>query len=113
MAIEKKIVKPKSAVKKTRTAKKTSSKPRAATAKVKTVRAERISEEYAEYLERYAKGTFSEVFGEGRPRLKPSEFDELDDELLDLLAQQLDHGLSDEQSIRLKELEFLLLDSDP
>ena len=65
-----------------------------------------VSEEYAEYLERY------ELYGEGRSRLKPSEFDELDDELLDLLAIELERGLTDEQTIRLKELEYLLLDSE-
>ncbi len=44
--------------------------------------------------------------------MKSSEFDELDDELLDLLAIELERGLTDEQTIRLKELEYLLLDSE-
>lgn len=67
----------------------------------------KYSEEYAEYLERYA------LMGQGRPRLSPSEFDRYDDELLDLLAQEMEHGLDDEQIIRVKELEYLLLDSEP
>lgn len=64
------------------------------------------SEDYTEYLERY------ELYGAGRPHLSPSEFDRLDDELLDLLAQEMEHGLDDEQVIRVKELEYLLLDSE-
>jgi hypothetical protein len=62
------------------------------------------SEEYAEYLERY------EMYGEDRPRLSPTEFNRLDDELLDLLAEAEEGALSDEQAVRLRELEFLLLD---
>jgi hypothetical protein len=64
------------------------------------------SEEYTEYLERY------ELYGTGRPRLSPAEFDRLDDELLDLLAQEMERGLDDDQVIRVKELEYLLLDSE-
>ena len=65
------------------------------------------TEEYADYLERY------ELYGEGRPRLSPSEFDRLDEEILDLLALETEQGvLSDEQIVRLQELEFLLLDSE-
>ncbi len=64
------------------------------------------SEEYNEYLERY------ELYGEGRPRLNPTEFDRLDDELLDLIAQEMEHKLDDDQIIRVKELEYLLLDSE-
>ena len=65
------------------------------------------TEEYADYLERY------ELYGEGRPRLSPAEFDRLDEEMLDLLAQETEQGvLSDDQVVRLQELEFLLLDSD-
>ncbi len=63
--------------------------------------------EYAEYLERY------ELYGEGRPRLSPSEFERYDDELLDLLALETEQGvLNDDQIIRLQELEYLLLDSE-
>ncbi len=61
--------------------------------------------EYQEYLERYAE------FGEGRPRLSPNEFDKLDDELLDLL-ENAGGQLSDEQNIRLQELEYLLIDTE-
>ncbi len=65
------------------------------------------SEEYAEYLERY------ELYGEGRPRLSPGEFDRLDEEMLDLLALEAEQGpLNDEQIVRLQELEYLLLDSE-
>lgn len=65
------------------------------------------SDEYAEYLERY------ELYGEGRPRLSPSEYDHLDDEMLELLELDGDKGvLNDEQIVRLQELEFLLLDSE-
>lgn len=64
-----------------------------------------LTEEYSEYLERY------ELYGEGRPRLSPAEFNRLDDELLDLLAQEGEGSLlSDDQMIRVRELEFLLLD---
>jgi hypothetical protein len=65
------------------------------------------TEEYTDYLERY------ELYGEGRPRLSPAEFDRLDEEMLDLLAQESEQGvLTDDQIVRLQELEFLLLDSD-
>ena len=104
MAKEKKPIRKKIAPK--TTAKKQAPAKKKNLAKPKAASQEPISEEYATYLERY------ELYGEGRPRLKSSEFDELDDELLDLLAQELDHGLSDDQTIRLKELEFLLLDSE-
>lgn len=63
-----------------------------------------VSEDYEEYLERY------ELYGEDRPRLSPAEFNRLDDELLDLLAEAEEGALNDEQTIRLRELEFLLLD---
>ncbi len=63
------------------------------------------SPEYEDYLERY------ELMGEGRPRLAPKEFDKLDDELLDLL--ELSNGdLTDDQVVRIQELEFLLIDSE-
>lgn len=70
------------------------------------VQKKNYSEEYTEYLERY------ELYGAGRPRLSPAEFDRLDDELLDLLAQEMERGLDDDQVIRVKELEYLLLDSE-
>jgi hypothetical protein len=65
----------------------------------------RITPEYREYLERYAE------FGEGRPRLSPDEFDRLDDELLELLDLS-GRQLSDEQIVRIQELEFLLIDTE-
>ncbi|MCL5950799.1 MAG: hypothetical protein M1132_03600 [Chloroflexi bacterium] len=65
------------------------------------------NEEYAEYLERY------ELYGEGRARLSPGDFDRLDEEMLDLLALEAEQGpLSDEQIVRLQELEYLLLDTE-
>ena len=65
------------------------------------------SDEYAEYLERY------ELYGEGRPRLSPSEFDHLDEEMLELLELEGEKGvLDDEQIVRLQELEYLLLDTE-
>lgn len=67
---------------------------------------ETYTTEYLDYLERYAIG------GAGRPRLTPGEFDQLDEEMLDLLAVEAERGLNDEQTIRLQELEFLLLDSE-
>ena len=77
-----------------------------ATRSKKETKAEpQITPEYGEYLERYSE------FGEGRPRLSPDEFDRLDDELLELLDLS-GHQLSDEQIIRIQELEFLLIDSE-
>jgi len=96
--------KAKSTPKKKTTTRKTTKRTVAAKPKVKK---QKYSEEYAEYLERYA------LIGEGRPRLSPAEFERCDDELLDLLAQEMEHGLDDEQIIRVKELEYLLLDSEP
>jgi len=61
-------------------------------------------DEYQQYLERY------EIFGEGRPKLSPEEFDRLDDEILELLALGADAGeLSPEQEERLRELEYLMI----
>ncbi len=87
-----------------------SRKPSSSEKKDKSPRPKKASEsvgwtsEYEEYLERYAE------FGKGRPRLKPEEFDKLDDELLDLL--DLAGELTDEQVIRLQELEYLLIDTE-
>lgn len=82
-------------------------KTRTATApKPKTSKKNTYSEEYIEYLERY------ELYGEGRPQLSQADFDRYDDELLDLLALEAEHGLNDDQIVRLQELEFLLLDSE-
>lgn len=91
--------------KKKSVARKATTKPTGKT-KSKTVKKQGFSEEYKDYLQRY------EMYGEGRPRLSPEEFDRYDDELLDLLAQEMEHGLDDEQIIRVKELEYLLLDSE-
>ena len=82
----------KNPAKKTSTRKTTRSKPA-------------VSPEYEEYLERY------ELMGKDHPRLSPEEFDKLDDELLDLLELE-PASLSDDQVVRIRELEFLLIDSD-
>ncbi len=72
-----------------------------------TATKENYTDEYRDYLVRY------ELYGEGRPRLSPADFDRYDDELLDLLDQEWTRGsLDDEQVIRKQELEFLLLDSE-
>ena len=86
--------------------KKAPARKSSSSAKPQVARKEKYSEEYTEYLERY------ELFGEGRPHLSQAEFDRFDEELLDLLALELERGLNDDQTIRLKELEFLLLDSE-
>ncbi|MEW5719461.1 MAG: hypothetical protein AB1817_12585 [Chloroflexota bacterium] len=75
-------------------------------AKTKPIPEPVYSDEYREYLQRYA------ATGGDRPRLSSKEFDRLDDELLDLLALEAEVGLDDEQIIRLQELEYLLLDSE-
>jgi hypothetical protein len=68
---------------------------------------EEYTQEYREYLERHA------LTGHGRPRLRPAEFEKLDNELIDLLTIQSDIGaLSDDQVVRLQELEYLLLESE-
>lgn len=82
------------------TAKKKIVKPRAARA------APAYSAEYRDYLQRY------KMAGDERHFLDPKEFDRLDDEYLDLLAAELEFGLDDEQVIRLRELEYLLLESE-
>ena len=63
------------------------------------------SPEYREYEKRYAE------LGEDRPKLSPEEFERLDDELLELLALS-DNAMTDEQIVRLQELEFLLIDTE-
>jgi hypothetical protein len=64
-----------------------------------------LSAEYLEYEERYR------LFGQDRPKLSPEDFEKFDDELLDLLALEPDQ-MTDDQLVRLQELEFLLIDSD-
>ncbi len=65
-----------------------------------------VAPEYEEYLERY------DELGEGRPKLSAEEFDRLDDELLEMLDLAANRTLSDDQLVRLQELEFLLIDSE-
>lgn len=71
----------------------------------KTSAQEQFSPEYEEYLERYA------LTSAGRPRLSPQEFEQYDDELLDLL-DLIETDLTDEQIIRIQELEYLLIDTE-
>lgn len=94
----------KSSVRKKTARSKPKSKPRVAPGPRGPSGSDLSDEAYAEYLERY------ELYGEERPRLNHSEFNRLDDELLDLLAEAEEGPLSDDQNIRLRELEFLLLD---
>lgn len=74
--------------------------------KPRTTRQPTYTAEYRDYLQRY------KIAGDDRPFLDPKEFDQLDDEYLDLLAAELEFGLDDEQVIRLRELEYLLLESE-
>jgi hypothetical protein len=90
---------------KTRTRSPASKKTRPAAPRPAPKSAVKMTAEYIDYLERY------EMMGAGRPHLSPEEFDRYDDELLDLLAHQAEFGhLSDEQIVRLQELEYLLLE---
>ncbi len=63
------------------------------------------SPEYREYIKRYAE------LGNDRPKLTPEEFEQYDDELLELLALD-DDEMTDEQIVRVQELEFLLIDTE-
>lgn len=63
------------------------------------------SPDYKEYEKRYA------LFGQDRPKLTPKEFDQFDDELLELLALE-SNRMTDDQIVRLQELEFLLIDTE-
>lgn len=64
-----------------------------------------VSAEYREYEKRYAE------LGQDRPKLTPEEFEQYDDELLELLAID-DDDMTDEQIVRVQELEFLLIDAE-
>ena len=64
-----------------------------------------VSPEYREYEKRHAE------LGEDRPKLSPEEFEEFDDELLELLALR-DEDMTDDQIVRLHELEYLLIDAE-
>jgi hypothetical protein len=63
------------------------------------------SPEYRAYLKRHSE------LGQDRPKLSPEEFDQYEDELLDLLALD-DEDMTDEQIVRIQELEFLLIDAE-
>lgn len=61
--------------------------------------------EYRAYLKRHAE------MGEDRPQLTPEEFELYEDELLDLLALN-DRSMSDDDIVRIQELEYLLIDAE-
>ncbi len=61
--------------------------------------------EYREYETRYKE------LGQDRPKLSPEEFEQLDDELLELLALD-DNKMTDDQIVRIQELEYLLIDAE-
>lgn len=63
------------------------------------------SVEYREYEKRHVE------LGEDRPKLTPEEFEQYDDELLELLALN-DSIMTDEQIVRIQELEYLLIDAE-
>jgi hypothetical protein len=63
------------------------------------------SPEYREYEKR-----FNEL-GEDRPKLSPEDFEQFDDELLELLALD-DNLMTDDQIVRIQELEYLLIDAE-
>jgi hypothetical protein len=63
------------------------------------------SPEYREYLKRH------QELGQDRPKLTAEDFDLYEDELLDLLALD-DEFMTDEQIVRIQELEFLLIDAE-
>jgi hypothetical protein len=61
--------------------------------------------EYRAYERRYTE------LGEDRPKLTPEEFESYEDELLDLLALN-DREMTDDQIVRIQELEYLLIDAE-
>lgn len=61
--------------------------------------------EYRKYEKRHAE------LGQDRPKLTPEEFEQYDDELLDLLALD-DDDMTDEEIVRIQELEYLLIDTE-
>ncbi len=63
------------------------------------------SPEYRAYLKRHTE------LGQDRPKLSSEEFELYEDELLDLLALD-DEDMTDEQIVRIQELEFLLIDAE-
>ncbi len=73
--------------------------------KAKPKPAANLSPEYRDYLKRHAE------MGEDRPKLTPAEFEEYEDELLDLLALN-DKSMTDDQIVRIQELEYLLIDAE-
>lgn len=61
--------------------------------------------EYREYEKRHAE------LGEERPKLTQQEFESYEDELLDLLALN-DREMTDDEIVRIQELEYLLIDAE-
>lgn len=75
------------------------------TPKPKTKSVTSKSPEYRAYEKRHTE------LGEERPKLTPEEFERYEDELLDLLALN-DREMSDDQIVRIQELEYLLIDAE-
>lgn len=65
----------------------------------------KYSPEYRQYLKRHTE------MGEDRPKLTPEEFESFEDELLDLLALN-DKSMTDDEIVRIQELEYLLIDAE-
>lgn len=63
------------------------------------------SPEYRAYEKRHAN------LGEERPKLTQAEFEQYEDELLDLLAIN-DREMSDDQIVRIQEIEYLIIDAE-
>ncbi len=61
--------------------------------------------EYRAYEKRHRE------LGADRPKLTPTEFEQYDDELLELLALN-DEDMTDEEIVRIQELEYLLIDTE-
>ncbi len=79
--------------------------PSRKTSQPKKTKPSTVAPEYRAYEKRYAE------LGEDRPKLTPEEFEEYDDELLELLALA-DKKMTDDQIVRIQELEFLLIDAE-
>lgn len=78
---------------------------KSSTSKSKGKSTNTVTPEYRKYLKRHAE------LGEERQKLTPEEFEQFEDELLDLLALD-DDRMTDDQIVRIQELEFLLIDAE-
>lgn len=78
---------------------------KSSTSKSKTQGGATKSPEYRQYEKRHAE------LGEERPKLTQQEFESYEDELLDLLALN-DREMTDDEIVRIQELEYLLIDAE-